>query len=156
MVRIGSVSLIGTGYPLPRERSRAKQTLKSIAKMCGVKAVYFVRTTKANHSGYYGAKTATIVVVEKDGASVIPMWKVAFRFFHELTHHLHREGGIFEAYYDQEGKYTKAAGRRVALRAEKHANQKACELTKEFFGIELKTSGYPGEFMRSWRWDLFE
>lgn len=164
MVKVGSISLRGSGHPLPRERARAKLTLKSIAAMLGVQGTYFVRVKKEYYGGYYNPLNERIIVVEQCGSRKIPMYIVAFRFFHELTHHLHREGGIFNAYYCTEAKlgngttkeYSRADRRRVALRAERHAHQKACELIYEFFGLELETPTYPKEYLQEVRKDIFD
>jgi hypothetical protein len=162
MVRIGSVEILGAGFPLPRDRSRAKNCLRSIAKMCGVKSVYFVRTTKAKYGGLYDYKNKRLIVVEQEGKRKVPMYVVTFRFFHELTHHLQGEGGLFLAYYLEEvmigrrkKKYTANDRKRVALRAERHANLKACELAEEFFGLKMHVPDYPREFLHSARKDIF-
>lgn len=163
MVKIGSVEVVGSGFPLPRERSRAKQTLKSIAKCCGVNNVYFVRTKHAPYGGLYDRKARSIIVVEQEKSRKVPMWLVAWRFFHELTHHLHAEGGLFDAYYFEEvvlengcvKKFTQTDRKRVALRAERHANQKACEMAEEFFGIVVAVPDYPKEFLQNQRGDIF-
>lgn len=162
-VKIGYIELVGSGFSLPRERARAKRTLKSIAKLCGVKKVYFVRTTKAPYGGFYRLRDQTIVVVEQYKQKKAPMWLVTFRFFHELTHHLHIEAGLFKAFYFSEAKvngkrkkFTPTDRRRVALRAENHANQKACELAYEFFGWEFPPPPkYSKDFLRVSRGDLF-
>lgn len=162
-VKIGKVELGGSEISLPRSRSKAKQVLKRIAKTCGVDKVYFVRTKHASHGGWYRHTDSTIVVVEQEGKCQVPMRVVVFRFFHELTHHLHIEGEIFLALYYQEvklddgtkRKYTQRDRRRIALRAEQHANQKACELAYEFFGLELEPPHYPKEFLKKMRGDIF-
>lgn len=157
-VKVGSVEVSGGGIlPLSRDRYEAKQTLRSIGTLCGIENTYFVRTKIALHAGYYRYWDKTIIVVEKHKTKEIPMWKVAFYFFHELSHHLQREGGLFSAYYFKEAvvggkkkKYTQADRRRVALRAEQHANQKACELAYEFFGLELAIPEYSKGFLEDW------
>ena len=163
-VKIGSVSVTGSGFSLPRERARAKQALKSIAKMCGVDGVYFVRTKpRGRYGGYYDFKNKRIIVVEQEGTCCIPMWLVAWRFLHELTHHLHTVGGLFHAYYYDEvvfedgsvKEYTTADRRRVALRAERHANTKASEMSLEFFDLELIPPEYSKEYLKGVRKDLF-
>lgn len=163
MVRIGTVeiSALGAGFSLPHNRSQAKACLRNIAKMCGTK-VYFVRTTKAPYGGLYDHKNKRLIVVEQQGKSKVAMLQVVLRFFHELTHHLHQEGGIFLAYYFDEvmvgrrkKKFSQADSRRIALRAEKHANLKACELAKEFFGIEMIPQEYSKVFLERQRPDIY-
>ena len=163
MVKVGNVSLHGSGYLLPRQRAKAKRTLKSIAKVCGVEDVYFVRTKKTLYGGFYNFKTKSIVVVEQQGKCKLPMWLVTWRFFHELTHHLHVEGGIFLAYYFKEVEFEDGTVKeygtvdqsRVALRAERHANLKASELASEFFGLELAPPEYSKEYLQRARKDIF-
>jgi hypothetical protein len=130
--------------------------------MCGVKRVHFVRTTKAKYGGLYDRQNKAIIVVEQEGKRKVPMYVVTFRFFHELTHHLHQEGGLFLAYYFEEvmigrrkKKYSSTDRKRVALRAERHANLKACELAKEFFGFEMQVPDYPRKFLVEQRADIF-
>jgi hypothetical protein len=52
-------------------------------------------------------------------------------FFHELGHHLDYKSGKFRAFYDL--RYSLAAQRRVALRAERHADFVGQKLCKKFF-----------------------
>ena len=163
-VRVGSVEVSGGGIlPLARDRYKAKQTLKGIGALCGIENTYFVRTKTAPHAGFYRHQDKTIVVVEKHKAKLIPMWRVAFYFFHELSHHLQREGGLFSAYYfevavvgGKKKKYTQTDRRRVALRAEQHANQKACELAYEFFGLDLDVPKYSKEFLEDYQAGIFK
>jgi hypothetical protein len=162
MVRIGGVEFVGAGFQLPRNRSRAKACLRSIAQACGVKRVHFVRTTKAPYGGLYDIQKESLIVVEQEGKRKVPMHTVTFRFFHELTHHLHQQSGIFLAYYFEEvkigrrkKKYSATDRKRVALRAERHANQKACEMAKEFFGLEMTVPEYSREFLSEQRADIF-
>jgi len=163
MIKIGSVTLVGGGEPLPRNRAEAKRVLKSVAKVCGVKSVYFVRAKHTPHGGYYDHALERIVVVEQEGKRKVPMYTVVWRFLHELTHHLHREGGIFNAYYYKKVKlddgttrsYSNVDLRRAALRAERHANQKACELAYEFFRLEITHAAYSKEYLQKSRPDIY-
>jgi hypothetical protein len=90
------------------------------------------------------------------------MYTIVYRFLHELTHHLHREARIFNAYYYE---YTMINGKRkkhhlgdfkrVALRAEKHANLKAIEMADEFFGLIITATDYTREYLEESRPDIF-
>ena len=167
-VKVGPIKLTGNFLPIPRRRAQIKADLKEVARNCGVEGVYFVRTAGADYGGYYNIHDKRIIVVERQGSYQVPMSTVIFRFFHELTHHLHMKGGIFLAYYLTEAKikypgksryrkvkYTPADQRRAALRAERHANKKACELADQFFGLELEAPEYPREYLWDVRSDIF-
>jgi hypothetical protein len=165
IVAVGGCAVEGPGEPLPRNRKEAKQVLRAVAKACGVKRVSFVKHKKPRYGGTYQYNAKRIIVVEKEGSRVVPIYVLAYRLLHELTHHLQHEGGIFLAFYcseykDEKGKLHKVTNderRRVALRAERHADKKAVELCEELFELKLKPMApYSKSFLKKMRKELFE
>ena len=168
MVKMGTGSIeADCTIRLPKTRRALKQDLRNIAKSCGVGSIYFVKTTTADYGGHYSRALNRIVIVEQQGQRKVRRITLVFRFFHELTHHLHVQYGLFSAYYFTQSKafanlkdpalkkrYGQAA-KRVALKAERHANQKAGELAEEFYGLDLEIPEYPKEYLHTDREDIF-
>jgi hypothetical protein len=169
MVRIGKLRLRGEGKPLPRNREKAKQVLKSIAKEYGVEGVHFLRIKcgpkgASTRGGWYKPWAKRIGVVEREGSRQRPLDLMAFCFFHELTHHLQNQEFLFEALFygavsDENGKWREiplSDARRVVVRAERHADQKAAELAWEFFGLNFWVPKYTREDVQRTQKRLFE
>ena len=160
---IGEFIFSGKQEPLPRNRGEAKRVLRKLAKSCGVERVSFVRAKHQLHGGFYHSKNKRIGIVEQYKSRKIPIYIMAFRLLHELVHHVQCESHLFAAFYyqqyrDEKGKWRKfssADRRRVALRAERHADRKASELAWELFGLAIRPPRpYPKEFLQETRKEL--
>jgi hypothetical protein len=77
-------------------------------------------------SGEYCHKSKTAWVNLDNPANV-----VISTVFHELGHHLDLEAGLFRKYYD--GRSSNRTMRRLALRAERHADLVGRRLCKKYF-----------------------
>lgn len=147
-VQIGKARIELEPGRFPTSRRQLMIELRLIAKLCGVKSLHFVNSTSF-YGGKYNCLTEEIVVVVREGKKRTSRTNILFRFLHELGHHLHRMGGLFKAYYPRGSKKpTRAGKKRVALRAERHADWLACRLALAIYGLKLELDGkYPKEFL---------
>jgi len=149
---------------VPTTRKELMSQLRKIGQSLDVKGIYFVRATKAFYGGHYNPATQKIVVVEQSGARKIPRAMLMFRFFHELAHHIQTHSNLFPAYYFkrvqlEDGswkEFSVAERRRVALRAERHADSSAIQIAEFLYKIKYaQGKKYSKEFLEKHHKEIY-
>jgi hypothetical protein len=143
MIRIGKLKIEGRGS-YPRSRADLKADLREFARDLGLKLDFVVR--RQSTVSWCRVSTANAIVCEGVGNTLFPMQEVMFFGLHEISHWIQFNEGMFRSYF---GRYyydawqlpSRNAQRRVALRAERHADFLARKLARELFGAHLIGGG---------------
>lgn len=145
MLKIGKLTVEGQGRR-PASRDQFKADIQDFARNLGLR-IRFV-TRKRDTVSYCDVWTGNAVVCEGLGDHVYPL-KVLIEFtLHEIAHWIQFNEGMFQGYfgtpyYGGVKQGSRSGLKRLALRAERHADQIAEKLMLEMYGMESpRTSIY--------------
>ena len=139
MLKIGRLKIRGDSK-WPKSRADMKTELRDLSRSLGLDLRFVTRKKKTSSWCHLGRARATIC--EGVGGKLNPMSEVMLHALHELSHWIQYNEGMFQNYlgkpYYGHWKHPEVPDiLRLALRAERHADQLAKKLAMELFGVLL-------------------